>query len=118
SSSPTAGSAFSITLTARDAYNNTANGYGGGHNLTWSGPSNAVFPSNPVGFTAGISTVSITINSAQTTSLTVSEGSISGTSPSFTVVAAALHLALGTPSGVTAGAGFSETITALDSNNN
>jgi hypothetical protein len=92
-----AGVAFNVTLTATDEYGNTATSYAGAKTLVWSGPASspsAIAPEYPasataVTFTAGVGTASqLKLNDAQTTTLKAKEGSIEGTSGSFTVAAA------------------------------
>ncbi|HST32980.1 MAG TPA: hypothetical protein VLJ80_05610, partial [Solirubrobacteraceae bacterium] len=85
-----AGSAFEETLTALDAYGNTATGYAGEKTIAFSGPSNspnATAPKYPasVSFSAGVGNTSITLYKAESTALTAKDGSISGSSGSFAV---------------------------------
>jgi hypothetical protein len=87
----TAGSPFDETITALDQYGNTATDYGGAKQLTFSHPSNSpngatpVYPSS-VTFTSGVATASgITLVDAETTTLGVTDGTISGTSDAFAV---------------------------------
>jgi hypothetical protein len=89
----TVGTAFVETITATDLYGNTATAYAGPQGLAFTGPSDGPDGVNPaypasVSFTAGVGTASITLAAAETTTLTVSQGTISGTSPTFTVAAA------------------------------
>lgn len=87
----TAGTPFRVTLTAQDRDNVTAETYTGEHTLHWSGlksspnANGSVYPRNPVAFTRGVATVSLTPYAEQTASFTVSDGSISGTSPRITI---------------------------------
>jgi hypothetical protein len=87
----TAGAPFPETLTALDMWGNTATGFAGSQSVTFGGPSNSpngTQPSSPssVGFTAGVGTASITLFDAQTTTLSATQGSITGTTPqSFSV---------------------------------
>jgi Fibronectin type III domain len=119
-----AGTAFGESLTAVDAYGNTASGFGGAQAITFSGPTAspdgtaASYPAS-VSFTAGVGTASITLPDAETTTLTASQGTIAGTSGAFTVNAAgAATFALPTPSRQSAGTAFDETITAVDAYGN
>ena len=121
----TAGTAFNVTITAFDSYGNTATGYTGAQVLAFSGPANApnsTAPTYPgsVSFAAGVGTASITLVDAQSTTLTATQGSVSGTSGSFTVVNAggATAFSVPTPSTQSAGTAFNETITALDTYGN
>ena len=67
-------------------------------------------------FTSGVGTASpITLFDAQTTTLTATQGSITGTSSSLSVAAGSLNsFAVATPVTQTAGTSFNETITAID----
>jgi hypothetical protein len=124
---PTAGSAFSETLTALDTYGNTATGYAGSKTVTFTGPSispggtAASYPSS-VSFSGGVGAGSVTLYDAQSTTLTAKQGAITGTSASFTVQpASAASLAFSTqPAGVTAGSPFTTqpVVTAKDSYGN
>jgi hypothetical protein len=116
----TAGQPFTETVTAFDAYGNVA-GYSGGKTLTWSGPAPSpngtapAYPANPVTFTAGATTVSITLYDVQTTALSVTDGVVSGTTAAFAVAPApAGFFAVATPPNQTAGKAFSVAISALD----
>jgi trimeric autotransporter adhesin len=95
-SEQTAGTAFNVTLTATDEYGNTAKSYAGAKTLAWSGPANAPNSTAPeypttastVTFTEGVGTASLLkLYDAQSTTLKAKEGSIEGTSGSFTVKA-------------------------------
>ncbi|MGO8826430.1 MAG: hypothetical protein ACLQU9_14500, partial [Acidimicrobiales bacterium] len=122
----TAGTAFSVTLTATDAYGNTATGYGGAKAITFSGPANSpnghvpTYPAS-VTFTNGVGTASgITLYDAQSTTLTATLGSVTGTSTSFTVngAATAASLNVTNPGGQVAGTSFGLGITAIDAYGN
>ena len=123
-SSPSAGGAFDETITALDAYGNTATGYTGEQAVTFGGPSNApdgTAPTYPatVAFTAGVGTAPITLFDAQSTDLTATQGTLTGSSGTFTVGGgAAVSFAVATPSSPSAGGAFDETITALDAYGN
>ena len=88
----TAGTTFSLTITAHDTYDNVA-AYSGPKTLTWSGPGTAPdgssqpsYPPNPVTFSSGgQATVNVTLYKAESPTLTVGDGTISGLSGSFTV---------------------------------
>jgi hypothetical protein len=119
-----AGVAFNVTLTAIDEYGNTATSYAGAKTLTFSGPANAPSATAPeypasataVTFTAGVGTASaIKLYDAQSTTLKAKEGTIEGTSGSFTIKAAiATSFGVPTPTEREAGVAFSETVTAWD----
>jgi len=125
-STRTAGTAQSVTVTAQDAYQNTATGYTGTKTLTWSGPGTALtgqapgYPANPVTFNAGIAAnLPVTCYLAQTTALTVHDATISGTSAPFTVLGStATQLAMTQPGSPTAGTAFAVTVSALDAYQN
>jgi hypothetical protein len=124
-STQTAGTAFEASLTALDAYGNTATGYAGNKTIAFSGPANSPngkapsYPS-PISFSAGVGTAKgILLYNAAPTTLTAKEGSISGSSSTFTVSpASASSFTVPTPATQTAGTAFNETITAKDSYGN
>jgi hypothetical protein len=121
----TVGDPFSVTITALDAYGNVATGYFGDEILTFSGPSPSpnlskpAYPS-PVSFIAGVGTASnITLVDAQTTMLTATQGSITGTSSSFLVrPGPASYYTVSAPSTATTGVPFPVTVTVFDSYGN
>jgi hypothetical protein len=140
---PTAGAADNLTVTAQDTYGNTATSYTGSHNLTFSGP--AASPSGkvptvsssagadiPIGsatainFSAGAATVSGNANGAMklyksgAVSLKVNDGALTEATLTVTVApATAAKLAL-TAVATTLVAGESDnlTITAFDTYGN
>jgi uncharacterized repeat protein (TIGR03803 family) len=122
-SSTTAGSAFTLTMTAEDAYGNTTPGYTGTIHFTSSDP-RAVLPANYTFTTAdaGQHTFSVTLKTAGTQSVTAADtvtGSITGTATGIAVTpAAASQFLLSAPSGVTHGAAFSVTLTVKDAYGN
>ncbi|HLN89380.1 MAG TPA: PKD domain-containing protein, partial [Candidatus Binatia bacterium] len=80
----TAGSAFSITVTAKDAYGNNVIGYVGTPTLTYS--TGSISPSIMSAFINGVGSTSITVdNSSSGVTITATDGTSSGTSNSFTV---------------------------------
>ncbi len=111
--SPTAGAADNLTITAEDSGGNTVTSYAGSKSLTFAGASvapNGTHPTvtnssgtavnfgtaTPISFTNGVAQVSgssngvMTLYDAQTTSITVTDGSINnGTGLSVTVAGAA-----------------------------
>jgi subtilisin-like proprotein convertase family protein len=118
-SSTTAGSAGSITVTARDASGNVATGYAGTVHFTSSDPQAAL----PADYTftaadAGTHTFSAALKTAGTQTLTVTDtaaGGLTGTEAGITVSpAAASRLAVSAPSAATAGGAFNVTVTARD----
>lgn len=122
----TSGTAFNETLTALDAYGNTATGYSGSEAITFSGPANSPnntapgYPAN-VSFTNGAGTASITLYDAQSTVLTATQGTITGTSGSFTVAPLSTTAALsvsGFPSPAVSGTANNFTVAAVDTYGN
>jgi hypothetical protein len=119
-SSTTAGVSNNFTVTALDAYGNTATGYTGTVHFT-SSDGQAVLPSD-YGFTAGDAgahTFSATLKTAGTQSITATDtvtATITGTQTGITVsAAAATSLVLaGYPSPTTAGVNHNFTVTAQD----
>jgi hypothetical protein len=111
-----AGIAFDFTVSALDAFGNTATGYAGTVHLT-SSDSTAVLPGDSA-LTNGAGTFSVTLNNLGTQTIAASDsmnGSITGISPSITVTPPpATHFALSTPPSSSAGAAFNFTVTALD----
>jgi type II secretory pathway pseudopilin PulG len=124
--SQTAGISFSDTITATDAYGNVESGYSYSGALAFSGPltsPSGAAPTYPasVTFNAGVATPSgITLFDAQSsTTLTISQGSISGTSPAFKVgFGSASLFSVVTPGTAQAGTSISVGLTATDSYGN
>ena len=83
----TAGFAFSITVTAKDAYGNTVTGYTGSPSLTVSAGS--ISPTTMNAFVGGVGSTSVTLTaSGSGVTITATDGTHTGTSNSFTVTAA------------------------------
>jgi hypothetical protein len=143
STTPTAGVADNLTITAEDAYGNTITTYTGSHNLTFGGPhaigaftptvtnssgtATNVGTATAVTFTNGVATVSgssngvMTLYKAEAVSVTVTDGTLSnGAGLAVTVgPAAAASLTLGAASVTpTAGVADSLTVTAKDAYGN
>ena len=121
--SATAGTAFSFTVTALDASNNTATGYTGMVHFT-SSDGLAVLPADYT-FTAGDSGTHVfsattlnTLGSQTITATDTANATITGISNAITVSGAATHFAVTAPTSATAGTAFSFTVTALDASNN
>lgn len=93
----TAGTSFTVTITALDASNNAVTSYTGSHIITLtSTASNApdgtapTLPSGARTFTNGVATVTVTLVKAESgRTVTASDGTISGTSGAITVTAGA-----------------------------
>jgi uncharacterized repeat protein (TIGR03803 family) len=122
-SGTTAGSAFNLTLTAKDAYGNIATGYTGTVHFT-SSDAKAVLPANYT-FTssdAGQHSFSITFKKAGTQSVTATDtatSSLTATANGIVVnAAAASQFILSAPSSVTSGSKFSVTLTVEDAYGN
>ena len=118
--SATAGSAASISVTAKDVYGNVATGYTGTVALT-SSDSQAALPA-PHAFTAGDAgahTFSATLKTAGSQTVSASAGSISGTSGSISIDPASLAtLAVDAPASTTAGDAVSVTVSGADAYGN
>ena len=115
----TVGTAFSITLTAKDLTGNTVTSYTGTNKLSVS--LGTISPTNTGKFSSGIWTGSVTLSSAGSAiTIGTSETSKFGVSNSFTVNSLALdHFVFNTVSSPqTAGSPFSITVTAKSSNGN
>ena len=80
-------SAFSITATAKDAYNNTITSYVGTPSIAYSAGS--VTPASMTAFANGVGSTSVTVlNSGSDATLTISDSTHTGTSNAFDVAAA------------------------------
>jgi alpha-tubulin suppressor-like RCC1 family protein len=129
--SQTAGVEFSVGVTARDAYGNTATGYVGTNCLAFSGPANSpngtppAYPAedgcgpgqSSVVFTAGVANVPITLYNPASTVLTVTDapsGADGSTGPFLVVAGAAAAFTITTPATVTAGTSFSVQLQVTD----
>jgi subtilisin-like proprotein convertase family protein len=116
----TAGTAFSVTVTAKDAYGNIATGYTGPIHFT-SSDGQAVLPADST-LHNGTGTFTVTLQTAGSESLTVTDsatGNVTGSATGSVVAPVqATRLSLSAPSGTTAGSPFSITVTALDANGN
>ena len=118
-----AGVAGSITVTAKDAYGNTATRYTGTVGFT-SSDGQGNLP-GAYSFTAadyGRHTFSATLKTAGTQSITATDmaaPAVTGTESGIAISAAsAAHLSVASPANTTAGTAFSITVTALDAFNN
>ena len=82
--SQTAGSAFNITVTAKDTYNNTITNYAGTPSLTYS--AGTINPTIMGPFVNGIGTTQVTVTAANSNAkITATDDSSTGISNSFTV---------------------------------
>ena len=114
--SPTiAGVAHTVTVTAKDAYGNTATGYAGTVKIT-SSDGKAVLPAN-AGLTSGVGSFTVTLKTAGTQSITATDtvtSSITGSQTGITVNAASgsYFVVSGFPSPTVAGVAHTVTVTA------
>jgi hypothetical protein len=115
-----AGTASSVSVTAQDAFNNTAASYAGIVHFT-STDGAAVLPANAT-LASGIGTFGLTFKTAGSQTATGTDtvtSSITGTSSTVTVTAsAAAQLAISAPTAVAGGSGFLFTVAALDASGN
>lgn len=120
SASATAGTAFSFTVTALDASNNTVSTYSGTVHFT-STDGQAALPANS-SLTSGSATFSATLKTAGNQTITATDTvtvSITGTSNSIKVGSgAASHFSVVAPASTTSGTPLSFMVTALDASNN
>jgi hypothetical protein len=138
-STPTAGTQFSVTVTAVDQYGSTFAGYTGSQCVTFSGPGASPAPASTapaypaggtgctgsnslVAFSSGVGTPNVTLYNAQSTTLTVTDVATSktGTSSSLTVSPAGISRLVVSPSTSTptAGTSFTAPLTAHDAYDN
>jgi hypothetical protein len=118
--SATAGSAFSVTVTAQDAANHTVASYTGSVHFS-STDAAAVLPANTT-LTNGVGTVSSTLKTAGSRTISATDtvtSSITGTSGAIAVgPGSATHFSVNAPASATAGTAFNISVTALDQFNN
>src|SRR5207253_2816967 len=116
--SATAGSPFSVSVTGRDAFNNTATGYRGTVHFTTTDSGNGVAVPADYTFTAGDNGVhtftnGVTLVTAGNQTVTATDtvtGSITGTSNNIAVGVTANHFMVSAPASATAGSAFSVTV--------
>ena len=118
----TAGTPFSITVTARDPYNNPAAGYTGTVHFT-SSDGQASLPGDytflPADAGAHTFTAGVTLKTAGSQTVTVSDGAHSASEADIAVTPAAVsQLVVTAPLTSTAGSPFSITVTARDAYDN
>jgi hypothetical protein len=111
-SGATAGAPFNVTITARDAYGNTATGYNGAATLT-SSDGESVAPA-PIPFTSGTGSTTVTLTLAHAVTLTASAGPLTGSSSVSVSPGAAASFRLVAPGGATVYLPFNVTIKAVD----
>jgi len=119
-STATAGTAFSVSVTAKDAFGNIATGYSGTVHFTATDAS-AVLPANST-LTSGAGSFNVTFDTVGVQTVTATDtvaSSVNGTSGSVTVSAgSATHFAVSAPANGAAGVPFNFSVTALDAHNN
>lgn len=118
-STATAGMKFNITVQAVDSSNRVVAGYAGIAHFSSTDPQ-AVLPANSA-LTNGTGTFSVTLMTAATETIAVTDaaGSITGSSNAISVSAGALsQFTVSAPANATVGTAFSFTVSALDSANN
>ena len=118
----TAGTSFTVMVSALDAYNNVATGYRGTVHFASSDTNpQTILPANSP-LTNGVGSFRVTLTTAGAQTLAVNDtASALATSDSITVSAGAASkfLISGTPSGsIVAGTSFRFTVTAFDTDNN
>jgi hypothetical protein len=120
SSTPTAGTAFNITVTALDASNGEVSSYAGTVHFS-SSDAQAVLPANTT-LTNGTGSFTVTLKTAGSQTITATDTStvtIKGTSNSINVFGPpATHFSVVAPANDTAGTFFTLTVNALDASNN
>ncbi|NDF14157.1 hypothetical protein EB061_02400, partial [bacterium] len=111
-----AGTPISITVTARDAYNNVATGYAGSVSVVSSDIS-ATLPA-PATLTNGTRTISATLKTAGINTIGVEDGSLNSTNTNITITPGAYSVAqsvvTSSSSVVTSGSQIQVTLTAKD----
>jgi alpha-tubulin suppressor-like RCC1 family protein len=121
-SSTNSGIPHSLTVTAKDAHGNIADGYSGTVHFTATDLA-AVLPSNYTFTVAdgGVHVFSVTLNTAGTRSITVTDtstASITGSQSVTVTPATATHFTVSTANPYVAGVGHTVTVTALDAYGN
>ena len=118
---PSTGVPTTVTVTAKDTYNNLTPAYGAGHLVTFTSTDGAAtLPANSA-LTNGVGTFPVTFNTLGAQTVTAKDfnvAAITGVSNSVTVLpAAATHFSVTTGGSATAGVGISVTVQALDASN-
>ncbi len=119
-SNATAGIAFNLTVTARDASNNTVTAYGGTVHFS-SSDAQGVLPANAplVNGTATFSATLKTLGNQTVTATDTSTASIGGTSSAINVgTSAPTHFSVSAPIFAFPGSAFSFTVSAVDAADN
>ena len=110
----TAGTAFNITITAKNAFNSTIMNYSGSNILNVS--TGTISPAVTGNFSSGVWTGSVTVTDAGSGIWLITSGSgMTGTSNTFAITPSAIdHFNFSSITDQTAGSPFSVTVTALD----
>jgi hypothetical protein len=121
--SVTAGTAFTLTLTALDAYGNVATGYTGTVHFTSSDgqatlPADYTFTASDAGVNTFANGATLDTAGGQTVTAADAANALTASAGVTVNAAAASHLRLTAPAGSTAGSSFDLTVTALDPFNN
>ena len=114
-SSPT-GTSFNVTITATDNSGNIATGFNLPVTVTSSDPLHSSL--GTVSLTNGTASFSTTLYTVGNQTITASREKITGSATIQITALPATRFRIDAPSGVTAGEGFTVTITALDANGN
>ncbi|KFE70328.1 beta strand repeat-containing protein [Hyalangium minutum] len=117
--SATAGSAFNVTVLARDAFNNVATGYTGAVSFS-SDDTRAALPSSYT-FTAadaGSHTFSVTLGTVGSQPVRVTDGTRNASATVTVNPGVAASLSLSAPASATAGSAFNVTVTVRDASGN
>ncbi len=113
----TAGTAFNVTVTAKDAFGNVATGYAGTvHFTTTDGAATPPADYTFTGGDSGVHTFPVTLKTAGSQTLTATQGAVTGTTPSITVNPGAVtgFALTGAPATVVSGVPASVVVTAKD----
>ncbi|MDR3457511.1 MAG: choice-of-anchor Q domain-containing protein [Verrucomicrobiae bacterium] len=114
-----ASAAFNFTVTALDAFNNTAIGYGGKAHFT-SSDAQGVLPADSA-LVSGAGTFSATLKTAGVRSLTATDSvsnSVTGTTNVTVGASSVAHFVIAAPPSTTAGSAFNFAVTAVDASSN
>ena len=137
---PAAGSTDNLTITAKDSAGNTVTAYGGDQTLTFSGAGTigsnqptvtsktgtavAFGTAETIAFSSGVATVSgpnngvMTLYKAETATVTVSDGTHTGSVGVTVAPTAAVSYTVSAPGSATAGSAISASLTAKDTYGN
>jgi hypothetical protein len=109
-----AGVAFPVTITAQDKSGNPVTNYKGSVTLTSSDKQTVYLSAASINLINGTATVMMTLETANSVTLTAASTKFTGTSASIVVSPAVVSFAVSAPTTATAGTGFVVTITAHD----